>query len=66
MNDCVREQPTQVACREQLDVLPLSLLVPPQREVAVEPALCPLREELEERKLIMGLDREVPVRRWTK
>jgi hypothetical protein len=59
----VGKEPPQVARGEQVRLLPRALLAPAEGEAGVEPALEPLGEELEERELVVGLDREPAVRR---
>src|SRR5688572_666155 len=58
----IREEPAQVAGGEEVCLLPVALLAPAEREAIVQGALEPLGEELEERELVVRLDREVPVR----
>src|SRR5262245_61066279 len=59
----VREEPAEVASREQVRFLPGALLAPAQREACVEPPLEAFGEELEEGELVVRLDREPAVRR---
>ena len=59
----VGEQAPEIARGEERDLLPASLLLPAEREALVQRALKPYGQELEERELVVRLDRELTVGR---